>query len=318
MAGNLSMTSANMADQLEHVEVGLIAKAFTFVPLFAAKRRGFFDRHRIDCHYEVLGAPDAVTEGLKAGRLQFAPTTPEGTLADRAAGGNLVVIGGWTNRLPFRLIGLKKHRTLASLRGGTIGVSSLTEGTVSVIERMLAEVGLRHPDDYQFKVVGTHPRRWELLQEGKIDAGLQLTPYDHIAIEAGFSDLGNPNDWFPQFAFSVLAVDGKWASANELLTIRIVQSLQDAMKWVHDDPYDAAQVLVEETGADRRLADLSMRDLIDGAVMPRDLGVSRAGLALVLQAMRENGRLPNGAPIDPDFYVDEHYLQAAGSSQAHL
>ena len=103
-----------------HVEVGLIAPAFMLLPLFAAKRRQFFERHGIDCHYAVLGAPDPVTEGLKAGRLQFAPTTPDGALADRAAGGPLTVIAGCTNKLPFKLIGLKKHKTLESLRGGII------------------------------------------------------------------------------------------------------------------------------------------------------------------------------------------------------
>ena len=57
---------------------------------------------------------------------------------------------------------------------------------------MLATVGLNHPADYLLAVVGTHPPRWELLQQGTTDAGLQSRPYDQIAIEAGFSDLGDP------------------------------------------------------------------------------------------------------------------------------
>ena len=65
----------------ERVEVGLIAPAFTFLPLFAAARRGFFERYGIDCRYGFLGSGDAVTEALRGGGVQFAPTTPEGTLA---------------------------------------------------------------------------------------------------------------------------------------------------------------------------------------------------------------------------------------------
>ena len=299
---------------MTRVDVSLIAPAFTFVPLFAAKRRGFFERHGLDCNYEFVGSGEAVTEALKAGRSLFAPTTPEGALADRAAAGTLVVIGGWTNRLPFKLIGLEKHTSLESLRGGTIGVSSLTEGTVSVIQSMLAKARLHYPDDYTFEVVGTHPRRWELLQQGTIDAGLQLTPYDQIAIEAGFSDLGDPSDLFPEFAFSVLAADASWAAANDQLTVTILRALLVAMRWVHDDLAGAAEVLVEETGTERRLAEASMRALVEDNVMPRDLEPSKAGLEIVLEIMRDNGGLPDSAPTDADFYLDTTYLERARSS----
>src|SRR5262249_53300869 len=116
------------AASVERIDVSLIAPAFTFVPLFAARRRGFFERRGIDCVYDFVGSGDAVTDALRTGRIQLAPNTPEGALADRAAGGSLVVVGGLTTRLPFRLIGLPRHESLESLRGGTIGVSSLTEG----------------------------------------------------------------------------------------------------------------------------------------------------------------------------------------------
>jgi ABC-type nitrate/sulfonate/bicarbonate transport system substrate-binding protein len=296
---------------VERIAVSLIAPAFTFVPLFAAKRRGFFERRGIDCVYEFVGSGDAVSEALRTGRIQLAPNTPEGALADRAAGGSLVVIGGLTNRLPFRLIGLPRHESLESLRGGTIGVSSLTEGTVYVIEAMLDAVGLRQPDDYTLDVVGAHPRRWELLKQGAIDAALQLTPFDRLAIEAGFSDLGDPSKLFPEFAFSVLAVDAQWAAANDDLLVSILRALLEATAWLYNDLPGGADVLVEETGVERRLAELSMRDLVERAVIPHDLEPSRAGLELVLRIMCDNGRLADGAPFDPDAYLDLGYLERA-------
>jgi ABC-type nitrate/sulfonate/bicarbonate transport system substrate-binding protein len=299
---------------VERIDVSLIAPAFTFVPLFAAKRRGFFERRGIDCAYEFVGSGDTVTERLQTGRVQLAPNTPEGALADHAAGGSLIVVGGLTNRLPLRLIGLPRHESLESLRGGMIGVSSLTEGTVHVIEAMLGTVGLRQPDDYALEVVGAHPRRWELLQEGAIDAGLQLTPFDRIAIEAGFSDLGDPSELFPEFAFSVLAADAHWATANGELLVSILRALLDATAWLYDDLAGGAAVLIEETGVERRLAELSMRDLVEGTVVPRDLEPSRAGLELVLQIMRDNDRLVDGAPLDPDAYLDLSYLHRAQAS----
>src|ERR1700738_2966140 len=79
--------STRPAGESTHVEVGLVAKAYTMLPLFVAKRRGFFAGEGIDCNSEVLGASAPVTAALKSGAIQFSPTTPEGTLLDRANGG---------------------------------------------------------------------------------------------------------------------------------------------------------------------------------------------------------------------------------------
>lgn len=300
----------------EHVDVSLIAPAFTYVPFFAAKAQGFFDRNGISCGYDFVGSGDLVTEALKAGKIQFAPNTPEGTLKDRAEGGSLIVIAGLTNRLPFKLIGLKRHRTLESLRGGTIGVSSLNEGTVHVIQALLAQADLHHPDDYDLQVVGAHPKRWELLQEDAIDAGLQLTPYDKIAIDAGFSDLGDPSDLFPEFAFGVVAADSEWARDNSDLTVAILLSLLEATEWVYDNFDGACEVLVAESGTDRHLIEASLHSLLDREVIPRELAPSTAGLEVVLQMMQRGGELPAGAPTDAGRYVDPSYLEQAKGRKA--
>ncbi|MEF2978076.1 ABC transporter substrate-binding protein [Subtercola sp. YIM 133946] len=300
-------------DELATVEVAasLIAPAFTYVPLFAAKRRGFFERNQLECAYDMVGSGDAVTEALIRGTIQFAPNTPEGVLADRATGGNLVIIAGLTNRLPFRLIGLPQHKTRDALRGGVIGVSSMNEGTVHVIKAMLSAVGLSYPEDYRLEVVGTHPKRWELLQKGEIDAGLQLTPYDHIAVNAGYSDLGDPSEFFPDFTFGVIAADSTWAAENHDVTVRILASLLEATEWVHSDRAGAADVLAEETATSHDLALLSVNSMIDDGVLPRDLRVSADGVRAVLNIMQANGTLPAGASLDPAWYVDESYLEEA-------
>lgn len=297
-----------------HVEVGLVAKAYTMLPLFVAKRRGFFAQEGIDCNYEVFGASDPVTAALESGAIQFSPTTPEGTLLDRANGGRLIVVAGWTNKLPFKLIGLPAHTSLQSLRGGTIGVSSMTEGTVHVIQEIMARAGLSYPQDYALEVVGAHPQRWELLQAGTIDAGLQPTPFDHMAIDAGFSVLADPAEVFPDFAFSVVAADAAWAAEHEALMVGILRALLHATRWAHDDRAGAAEVLVEEAGATPRHAELAVSDLFAAGTLPTDLRVSPAGLDAVITAMRHTVGFPDGVPTDPAWFLDDRYLDMASAT----
>jgi ABC-type nitrate/sulfonate/bicarbonate transport system substrate-binding protein len=116
---------------------------------------------------------------------------------------------------------------------------------------------------------------------------------------------------FPEFAFSVLAADAQWVAENDDLLVLVLRALLDATDWLYDDLAGGAAVLVEETGVESRLAELSMRDLVEGTIVPRDLEPNRAGLELVLRIMRDNGRLADGAPLDLDAYLDLSCLKRA-------
>jgi ABC-type nitrate/sulfonate/bicarbonate transport system substrate-binding protein len=289
------------------VQVGLIAKALPCAPLWVAQRADIFARKGLDVTFKLLGSGDAVTDAIRSGEVRFGLTTPEGAINDQAGGGNQRILGALTNQLPFKLIGLAPHTTISALRGGRIGVSSMTEGTVHVLRAMLASHGLKYPDDYRMDVVGTHIDRWELLQAGQIDAGLQITPYDHIAIEAGYSDLGSPADYIPEFAFVVISADSVWCSENEKITTDFVDGLREGAAIIYDDRPTAVQMVSEETGVDPRLIGQSLNDLTGLQMMPRDLKVTRSALAAVVDTMREE---VTGALGDFEQVVDHSYLDA--------
>ena len=56
---------------------------------------------------------------------------------------------------------------------------------------MMAAHGLHQPKDFQFVMAGAHPQRWKALQAGTLDAAIQLVPFNYMAEEAGFPNLGD-------------------------------------------------------------------------------------------------------------------------------
>lgn len=271
--------------QLTKISVGLVAKALPYAPLWVAQRAGFFAERGLDVSHDFLYSGDNVTAALREGRIEIGMNGPEAALLDGLQGGSTRIIAGLTNQLPFRLIGSRERTTIESLRGGQIGVSSLNEGTAHIIRAMLAHHGLQYPADYSLKVVGTHIDRWVLLQEGTIDASLQLTPYDHIAIEAGFPNLGAPSEYSPEFAFAVANVDGRWASEHAIETRLFLDGLGAGTDVIYDDPASAIKMVVEETGEEPRYVAKCFDDLTSTGMMPRDLRVGREGLAAVIATM---------------------------------
>src|SRR5882757_8535116 len=213
---------------MREITVGVVALAYVNVPLWVAQERGFLGRRGLAATERICGTTHGVTNALRNGEVDIALTAPEGSIADAMAGGPLRVVAGLTDRPPLSMIALPRHHEFGDLRGGRIGTSSLTEGTRHVAERMLAAHGLSYPADYDFALEGSHVERWKALQAGTIDAALQMIPYDAMAVDAGFTNLGPVTE---EFALSTVCV--KLPAERDIVSA-FLQALADATQWFRD------------------------------------------------------------------------------------
>jgi NitT/TauT family transport system substrate-binding protein len=291
-----------VADQ--EITVGVVAPAYVNLPLWVAQQRGFLSSEGLSVTSRVIGTTEGTTRAVRDGDVGLALTAPEGTIADAAAGGALRVAAGLIDRPPLSLIALSRHRTVADLRGGLIGTSSLKEGTRHVAERMLAVHGLAYPADYEWALEGSHIERWKALQAGTIDAALQMIPYDYIAEEAGFSNLGPVTE---DFAFNAVCVR---RDIDPALLTRFLRALAQATLWFRGNVTEAAAIAAAETSAENRHALRACRALAADGVIPEDLRIGRAAFDAAVESLRLSGGLPAGHG-DPAIALDYSCLEAA-------
>src|SRR5580692_4971657 len=220
---------------MREITVGVVAPAYANVPLWVAQQRGLLERRGLRATEQILGSTHGVTNALRDGAVDIALTAPDGSIADAVAGGPLRVVAGLIDRPPLSMIAIPRHAAFGDLRGGQIGTSSLTEGTRHVAERMLGDHGLTYPADYEFALEGSHVERWKALQAGTIDAALQMIPYDDLAIEAGFTDLGPVTE---DFALNAVCV--RFPADRELVT-PFLEALAEAAQWFRAHVEEAAE-----------------------------------------------------------------------------
>jgi ABC-type nitrate/sulfonate/bicarbonate transport system substrate-binding protein len=287
---------------MREITVGVVAPAYVNVPLWVAQERGFLGRLGLAGTERVLGTTHGVTNALRDGSVDIALGSPEGSIADAVAGGPLRVVAGLIDRPPLAMIAIPEHKAFADLRGGRIGTSSLTEGTRHIAERMLAAHGLAYPADYDFALEGSHVERWKALQAGTIDAALQMIPYDAMAADAGFTDLGPVTE---EFALSAVCVK---ISAERPVVSAFLQALADATRWFRDHVEESAAIAASRTAVDPRYAVGACRKLAADGVIPPDLRSSRAALGAAVEALRVNGQVPAGGPDPLGAAVDYSYL----------
>jgi ABC-type nitrate/sulfonate/bicarbonate transport system substrate-binding protein len=287
---------------MREITVGVVAPAYVNVPLWVAQQRGFLERRGLRAAEQVIGSTHGVSAALRDGVVDIALTAPEGSIADAVAGGPLRVVAGLIDRPPLSMIALPRHRAFGDLRGGRIGTSSLTEGTRHVAERMLAAHGLAYPADYDFALEGSHVERWKALQAGTIDGALQMIPYDDLATDAGFTNLGPVTE---EFALNAVCVR---LPADPAVVAPFLAALAEAVHWFRGHVEESSAIAAALTSVPPSYALAACQKLAADGVIPRDLRPGPGALAAAIGALRSSGLIPAGAPDPVAAGVDYSFL----------
>ena len=250
---------------------------------------------------------ERINAALHDGSVNIAIATPESIIVDALRGGTSRVVAGCAGRLPHFVITRPDIRTLADLHGKTIGVLSDQEGTTHLVPEVARRAGLS-PGDYTVKAVGGAPTRWRLLQAGQIDAGLQPFPLSYEAEAAGFNNLGSLADIVPDWQFTSVNVDLRWAEAHRSALVRTLRAMQRGLDAIAADPDDAAAVAAEELNTTLPLAARAIADATRLRILTPRQEISTAGLARVHQALAAAG-LVEDAAFDLTQVADDRFLQ---------
>jgi ABC-type nitrate/sulfonate/bicarbonate transport system substrate-binding protein len=152
----------------------------------------------------------------------------------------------------------------------------------------------------------SHVERWKALQAGTIDAALQMIPYNDIAVEAGFTDLGPVTG---EFALNAVCVR---LPAERAVLTPFLQALAEAAEWFRGHVEESAAIAAERTSIEPRFALRACQALAADGIVPRDLRSGPGALAAVIGALRSSAlippTLPSGAGPDPIAAVDYSYL----------
>ena len=300
-----------MMDQLRFAAV---SRNYFNMPLWIGVEAGLFCEQGIEVQVELHEGVDEVTDRLADGRVDLAYGITEHVILDNENGGDSEIIGGNVNRLPFSLIAGKHIRGWQDMRGKVVGVSSLEAGSSSLVMRLFEAQGLHHPRDYRMEAVGPILARWELLQSGGIDAGLQGAPLDYIANAAGYPTLAEPRSTFPDFQFTSLHVMRRWALTHHDLVLRFMRGFLLAHRWFYTNRETAADIAVAQTGIARHYAHRAWDEYVAAEIFPRDGDASDAAVQALIDISGLIRALPHRTRSHAADYINRSYLHAAHAS----
>ncbi len=295
----------------ETIHVGVIDRTFFFQPILVAIQNGFFADEGLNANMRFIRSGEGQAAGLIKGDLHVALSSVEGIMQNAERGGPLRMLAANSGKLSHFIIAQKKFKKVEDLKGATVGILTLTEGSFFNWQDIALKHGLKYPDDYKVMQTAGAGARHNLLLEGKIDVGLQSIPWAYVGEDMGLNNLGAAVDYVPDWQFTTYNVNGDWAKANPAKAEGFLRAILRATDWIYRNRAPAAEIAAREMNIKPAYAERAWDYYTRTGTLTRNLAFSELGLRRVFETQIKAGLLPASLTFDATKYVAGGYIERA-------
>jgi ABC-type nitrate/sulfonate/bicarbonate transport system substrate-binding protein len=240
---------------------------------------------------------------LMSGQTELVIAGAIAVLRGIAHGAPVVSVSGYLNRISYGLMGVKGLKTVADLKGKTIGITGVGGmGEFTVVEA-LRRNGLVKDRDYTIlNIEGGPAARIAALKSGKVHA-VPLTWGQRVQAEKeGYVLLLDKREALPELPSTIVASTRQFATANPDKVVRFLRALGKAMELIRRDKDKAialgkSQGLRGDVTIERRALDYYVQDL--------DIRLGKENIAALLKQI--------DVQEAPQKYFDDTYLTRASA-----
>jgi len=290
--------------QLTRITVSYSADTPANLPVFTAKETGIFSKNGLDVQLVRIAGNMAVM-ALIAGESPISQVGGPAVVASNLAGSDAVVIASGVVATDFVFVSQKNIKSARQLKGGVLGVSTLSGSAMLATHFALRKLGLDPNKDVSIVVIGQVSDRFIALRTGRIQATLLTPPHWIIAEREGFNVLTDMGDL--PFPFSTISTTRRFIGDNPDTVKRFVKSHIDAVHLMKTDREAGLKVLAKylRQKQDREILQRAYDQSVSDAILPRKQYPDLAGIKTVLDLIGDS----KAAKAKPEQFVDMHFVK---------
>ena len=290
----------------EVIRIAYPSTSFTTIPIIAAIKHGHFQKEGIRAEL-IYMRPNISLTALVNGQVDF--VTVHGSVVRAAARGlpvkSLMVIA---DRPAYFLITKNMVKSVAELKGKTIGIASLGGSVHLMTKELFAQNGLDPDRDVAMIVTGDHNTSILAMQAGNVDAVVIAVPWQTVAAKAGFHKLIYLGDVMRLPMAGLGAADETIKSRPDLLK-RAVKSTLQAIAFIRDpnNKKEVLSLMADWFKISEDLAQNAYDQMVE--VYPANGMVSDEALEKDLEVARQTGAIKARVPLSR--IVDFQFVREA-------
>jgi NitT/TauT family transport system substrate-binding protein len=238
-AGAAPAPSAGSPISITVAEQG-IAGISAGMPAHIADELGFFKEEGLAVEFVVVTKGSDALSGLMSDAVKIFHGA-DGMIA-ASEGGGVVGIGALTDRSIWTLVANKKIANWADLEGETIALSSTSDVTRSVFNKVAGQGGV-DPTKVDYVALGAPSQRVTAVKNGQATATFTTYPSAESALKEGLNNLGfSPAGVeVPAMVTSEIVASKAWAQKNPEQVQAYLRAIRKSLDYVKD-PKNAEDV----------------------------------------------------------------------------
>ena len=154
------------AEAQERMRVGLTSLAPTTLPVWVAKRQGYFQQEGLAVEPIVFTSGTINSQAALAGEIDIALGSGTEVFTIRLAGEDARFFFGISNFMPFKLFVQPSIKSAADLKGKRLAVSRFGAQSDFLTRYAVSKLGLDPSKDVTILQIGSTPARYAALKSG--------------------------------------------------------------------------------------------------------------------------------------------------------
>ena len=304
LAAGLSAPSAHAADPTPF-RIGISAPVVTIFPVWMGDAGGFFEKEGLKVEVVTMEGGTRGVQVLMSGEIQAMHVGLAPVVQANKQGADLRLVTSTGNTIPITIFGTAAIKSMAELKGKTIGISTFGSETDIAISIALKNAGLGRKD-VTISQIGGSSQRFASLSAGRIDAAPLLEPGITMAKEKGFNPLVDLAAAKTPWIFDSVVVTNSYLKGQRDTLTRFVRGYIAGAYLALSDEKKAKEVIAQKfKTSDPKVIDATYADF--KRMMPRDAAPSPEGAKNVIAQLEAIGIEVGSKNVDD--YLDLSIIQ---------
>jgi NitT/TauT family transport system substrate-binding protein len=233
-------SECNAAEKpLQKVRAGYVSPSTDNVLLPIAQKRGLLRHHGIEVEIIALRGGVQMAQALLSDSLQFAQMAGSVVVRSVLAGGDLVMIAGFVNRISYLMVSRPNINGMKDLTGKKIATASIGG---SVLRLGLKASGI-DPQQATLLPAGPPNARIAALASGQMDATIVLPENLGVAEKAGLKILKDLSEVDLQIQHTGLVVRRTLIKENRNLVKSFLAAIVEAINFYRDNERETIEIM---------------------------------------------------------------------------
>jgi NitT/TauT family transport system substrate-binding protein len=296
------------AQRLEKLVIGYPAPVASLGIIDVMRKGGLFKKNGLDVDLVFIQGSPILTAAMVSGQVPLSFLGGAAIVASAVGGDDTVYLACGINTLYWRFFTTPDIKTIADLKGKTLGVTTIGSQEDSVIRFLLKERGLEYGRDFAVVAVGGAPTRLAALSKGVVHGSTFIPPQDIAAERLGLNPLIDMSKLGLYNPGSCFASTRTYIKTHRDTVMKVMKTFVEGLRFYRDPQNRDFVLKVTADFAQNRDPEV-LRTTYDVVTRYQDRVpyVNMKGIEFMLKTLEL--RDPRAKTFDPANVVDSSFIQ---------